>query len=447
MSARRELRKRENLKKNTSGLRLAAAEESDDDPERAQNSPGPERSLVPGAVAVSRGVSIYLRIHENEPEPEAELEAEDTLMILEAEREEIIRAASNQQKQQRRRCIKISSIVGGIIVLLAIVLGLALGIDRSATTVEPIIVVNQTASQAPQPTRVPTQAPTTQPTKQPVVGQTKQPSPIPTKKPTPSPTQRPTQHPTKTPSASPTTAAPTKYDFPVLPIGNDGMIYVSDTEDEGKLFFAEVEDFPIPLDLLPVDERGEVKTVLRVENLDSGAHKSVMVKLESGRIRGWYNPEQYAEVDDFWVGDRLVAKDYGVLIPGRECTRVPFEVFTEPGTVSLGWDRDPSNIRIGRVGLVGNFYNDFDLLFHLDTPVSMMWTDAVNANIDVFQSESSWAYWPRAVEASPEFPSLREFEAPLVGDIRVYFKDAGLFDLDSLVSQRDGGGAHIAFCA
>ena len=148
---------------------------------------------------------------------------------------------------------------------------------------------------------------------------------------------------------------------------------------------------------------------------------------------------------------------------------------------TLGWNRDPYNIQIGRIGLVGPWYKEFyiDIIGNLTsnsnpTAASNMflWTDAINATvlIQVLQENQeqqakllhdhdygdNWSLWsnPPSRQLQPlskSTPQLRPI--PVVdlpsfknAKLRLIFQNVSLFDLNGLVSHRDGGGLHIAFC-
>ena len=163
----------------------------------------------------------------------------------------------------------------------------------------------------------------------------------------------------------------------------------------------------------------------------------------SNQVRGWYNPDEFSNPNDFQAGDVLTLLDYDALLSGGLCSQR--SLFDVVGKSETGWNMEGTNIRIGRKGLVGLFYADFYVEVYAKSPVKMLWTDGVNATVTVFQ-EKSWAGWPREVVGLDTDPTLRPFEEPLSGKIRTSFEDAGLFDLNGLVTQRDGGGLHLALC-
>ena len=133
---------------------------------------------------------------------------------------------------------------------------------------------------------------------------------------------------------------------------------------------------------------------------------------------------------------------------------------------TLGWNRDPYNIQIGRIGLVGPWYKEFyidigNLTVSSSPPTAsnmILWTDAINATILMQVQENQeqahddnwvWSNPPRQLEPlSPSSPQLRRIVDDLstYSKFRLIFQNVSLFDLNGLVSHRDGGGLHIAFC-
>ena len=107
----------------------------------------------------------------------------------------------------------------------------------------------------------------------------------------------------------------------------------------------------------------------------------------------------------------------------------------------LGWSVPPSNIRIGKFGVIGHWYDDFEYTFYLESPATSMWTDAVFA--DVFFDTGN-GFLP--LVARQNIPTIRDFEAPVSGAIKVRFENAKIGTLNGLVTQRDAGGLHVAFC-
>ena len=101
-------------------------------------------------------------------------------------------------------------------------------------------------------------------------------------------------------------------------------------------------------------------------------------------------------------------------------------------------------MRVGGKELVGNCHTDFCVEINVKPPVKMLWTDSVGANATVFVEKDCWAGWPRELAGLDTDPMLRPFEKPLLGKIWVSFVDTGLFDLDGLIMQFDGGGLHLA---
>ena len=140
---------------------------------------------------------------------------------------------------------------------------------------------------------------------------------------------------------------------------------------------------------------------------------------------------------------------------------------------TLGWNRDPYNIQIGRIGLVGPWYKEFyiDIIGNLTSnsnhPTAsnmFLWTDAINATvlIQVLQDQeqqakllhdhddgdnlSLWSNPPTRQLLEPlskSTPQLRPIPVDLPfknnAKLRLIFQNVSLFDLNGLVSHRDGG--------
>jgi hypothetical protein len=260
--------------------------------------------------------------------------------------------------------------------------------------------------------------------------------------PAPAPTFTPTVTPTLAPSVP---ALPT-----VTPVADDyysvegvteileHTFTVESIEGEGRYFSLSYDQFPIAISGL---ENDRLKTTIRVYNSRTAVIKGVMMELspETGTIRGNYNPAEYTNPNDFQVGDELVAVDYAPMLPGKACVRQEFGIVGV--NRDLGWNVAASNIRIGRFGVVGGWYADFEYTFFLETPVTTLWSDAVG--IEIEYSTGSWysQLTPRA-----DNPALRDFDAPVSGVVHVTFKDASFQTLNGLVTQRDAGGLHVAFC-
>jgi len=150
-------------------------------------------------------------------------------------------------------------------------------------------------------------------------------------------------------------------------------------------------------------------------------------------------------------GDELVAVDYQVFLPGGSCATTRQEYGIASVNDELGWGADPGNIRIGRFGVVGSWYADFEYTFELLAPVESLWTDAVGIDIEFILNtddhDGSSGYYQPLVPSQDD-PSIREFpNGPISGMVQVNFKGASFSNLNGLVTHRDAGGLHVAFCA
>jgi len=237
----------------------------------------------------------------------------------------------------------------------------------------------------------------------------------------------------------------TKTDFPPVVDLRGDKVTVETTVDEGRSFHVPVADFMLPFDNMSPDENGNIKSALRVFNSRTNTTKAIMVEKKDGIVHGWYNPASSSQPGDFQVGDILSAIDYSVFNE-QTCNRVPF-VLEFSNTFVL--EQDVTNTKIGREGIVGDRDirqpQDFDIIVEVAGPVSKLWTDAVDAHIEILQ-EGSWANWPKKTLSDSNMSSIRAFPGPLSGKFRVCFKDIGADVLNGLVSKSDGGGLHIAFC-
>ena len=171
-----------------------------------------------------------------------------------------------------------------------------------------------------------------------------------------------------------------------------------------------------------------------------------MIKLfpETNLIRGYYNPLEFTKAGDFMVDDELEVVDYQSLIDNDEkeegsCIQQEFSIVDV--NRDIAWDVPASNIRIGKFGVVGSFYADFEYTVHLEKPVKSLWTDAVGIKIQ-YRTGS----WYSDIDPSEDDPALRTFDTSISGIIRISFFNATYDTLNGLVTQRDAGGLHMAFC-
>ena len=152
-----------------------------------------------------------------------------------------------------------------------------------------------------------------------------------------------------------------------------------------------------------------------------------------------------ASASSFQLQHELFAVDYQVFLPGGSCTTTRQEYGIVSVNDDLGWEVDPGNIRIGRLGVVGSWYADFEYTFEVVSPIQSLWTDAVDIEIEYRADDGNYQL---LVATNPDDPSIREFpNGPVSGIVHVNFKAASFTNLNGLVTHRDGGGLHAAFCA
>jgi hypothetical protein len=188
----------------------------------------------------------------------------------------------------------------------------------------------------------------------------------------PSTESTPAPAPTFTPTVTPTLVLSVPALPTVTPVADDyysveafreilgHKFTVESIEGEGRYFSLSYDQFPIAISGL---ENDRLQTTIRVYNSRTNVTKGVMMELspETGTIRGNYNPAEYTNPNDFQVGDELVAVDYAPLLPGDACVRQEFGIVGV--NRDLGWNVAASNIRIGKFGVVGSWYADFEYTF------------------------------------------------------------------------------------
>ena len=282
---------------------------------------------------------------------------------------------------------------------------------------------------------VPTQSSSTSLSSSPILSPTSTPTTI-------TPTSTPT---TSTPSTTPTTSAPTttpQQREAVQDISSH-IFTVDSIEENGKYFLVPASEFPVQiLDTNPDGSFYMHKTTLRIKNTNTNVTKGVMAQFlpETNQVRGYYNPAEYTREDDFWAGDVLEAIDYKSLLPGGLCpSRQEYGIISV--NQALGWAVDSSNIRIGKFGVVGAYYKNFEYTVYLDEPVKTMWLDAVD-----IVAKYTTGGWPVDLTPRSDDPALRDFASPVSGELKIEFFDVSHLTLNGLTTVRDAGGLHLAFC-
>ena len=203
-------------------------------------------------------------------------------------------------------------------------------------------------------------------------------------------TSAPTESPTKAPTPLPTTPAPTES--PTYAQQREAVqdisshtFTVQSVEELGKYFLIPASDFPVQiLDTNPDNVWYKHKTTIRIKNHRTQVTKGVMAQYlpDTDQIKGYFNPAEYAQANDFQVGDLLDAVDYKSLLPGGPCpSRQEYGIIGV--NTGLGWNVDSSNIRIGKFGVIGSWYANFEYTLYLDEPVSTLWTDAVGIVVKI----------------------------------------------------------------
>jgi hypothetical protein len=235
----------------------------------------------------------------------------------------------------------------------------------------------------------------------------------------------------------------------------DLKFQVETVSDDGKSFLVPSIQFPIAIG--PEDDNADwaaLKTTLRVRNGRTNTIGTILAHRFSGLVQGRYIA---ASDGDFQAGDWLEALDYVPLVPSetfllrrefsieKACTLVPDDdtspeqAYSE--TREFGWQLQPYNIRIGKIGLVGHEFHNVWLNISVDKPVSTLWTDAVDILVEFSTVGNAFV----ELKQNHDAPSLRDFPTgPIAGSLYLKFHSINLDTLGGLVSTEFGGGLHIA---
>ena len=122
--------------------------------------------------------------------------------------------------------------------------------------------------------------------------------------------------------------------------------------------------------------------------------------------------------------------------------QVPFTIGTvSPGT---GWNIDKEAIRVGRSGIVGDWWKELRVKIILEIPSNMLdggvylWCDAVK--LTCVSTDPSISLQKN--ELDPSVYSVSTSEGSSISELNLFFETTDLHQLD-LSSHRDGGGLHI----
>lgn len=226
---------------------------------------------------------------------------------------------------------------------------------------------------------------------------------------------------------------------------------VESIENNGRYFWVSSENFPITINPY---ENTNYRTTVRVNNLTAPSRNKgrglvgVMFQYFSvtDTVRGHYNPYDYSKVDDFAVGDQLEIQDYEPFSNG-DCDREEYGIVTflnlDSETSGTGWGVLISNVRIGKFGVIAGWYKDFEYTVYLDAAVTTFWCDAVDIAIDV-STDGGSSFSPVTAPASN--PTLRSLGSSVSGYIHIRFYSVSHLTLNGLITAREQGGLHFAFC-
>lgn len=232
----------------------------------------------------------------------------------------------------------------------------------------------------------------------------------------------------------------------------DCRFQVESVGEGGKSFLVATSKFPISIG--PEDDNADwaaAKTTIRVRNERTNRLEIILAnRLSSGVVQGRYTVSD----DDFEAGDWLEAVDYLLLASSggsrrefsieKASTLIPDEKSPEAvqETPELGWQLQPYNIRIGKIGIVGHEFQDVLFMISVEKPVSTLWTDAVVARIEFSMDGENFA---ELLAGNKDAPSLRDLPCgPFSGSLYLKFLSINLDTLGGLVSDELGGGIHIA---
>ena len=122
--------------------------------------------------------------------------------------------------------------------------------------------------------------------------------------------------------------------------------------------------------------------------------------------------------------------------------QVPFTVESlAPGT---GWNIDKEAIRVGRSGIVGDWWKELQVKVKLEIPSNMLegglylWCDAVK--LTCVSTDESVTF--EKDDVHPTIYRVKSPDACSISELNLFFETTDLHQLD-LSTYRDGGGLHI----
>jgi hypothetical protein len=103
---------------------------------------------------------------------------------------------------------------------------------------------------------------------------------------------------------------------------------------------------------------------------------------------------------------------------------------------------EPPAIQYTDRDVIGDLNQGFEYTLYLEHSVSTLWTDAIDLEIEYSTTGESYSELiPQADD-----PALRDFGINVSGTVHIAFFDAQPSPTGSLVTHRNGGGLHAAFC-
>mmetsp|Transcript_42516 Transcript_42516/g.102802 ORF Transcript_42516/g.102802 Transcript_42516/m.102802 type:complete len:282 (-) Transcript_42516:44-889(-) len=250
---------------------------------------------------------------------------------------------------------------------------------------------------------------------------------------------------------NPTAAPNYPIEEEVAVTGNSFVVEGVNTN--GKYFTVSADNFPLEINLF---ENPENKLVIRGDNLSAVSRgknrglKGITMYYDAvtNKFRGNYNFHETLNndiTDDDWMlGDSVMLGDLTAFTNGV-CARKDYRIVDMENIgrpeKHVGWVRPLSSIRLGKQGVIGHYFSDFIYNVYLDNPVTTVWTDAVNSDIEI-STDGGASY--TTVPASASDPTLRPLGFSVSGDLKVKIVGHTRSNLNGLTG--DMGGLHLAFC-
>ena len=122
--------------------------------------------------------------------------------------------------------------------------------------------------------------------------------------------------------------------------------------------------------------------------------------------------------------------------------RVPFTI-QEVGPAT-GWNIDKEAIRVGRSGLVGDYWKELHVRLKLEIPSDMLdggiflWCDAVK--LDCISTDPDVVFFKDQLD--PSIYTVSTSGEKSISELKILFESTDLHQLD-ISTFRDGGGLHI----